>query len=144
VTRRRGNDLGALWVQLARRPWTTLAVVSPDPSDAAARLARALAELAGTQHRLLEASDASELKLKLSAAQGVGGPEGGAAEVPKHLRFLLPIDGALDKPASAELLAACDSVVMVLEKGRSRLPDALSTVGLVGRERLVGAVLGIP
>lgn len=137
------SDLGALWVQLARRRWTTLAVVSPDTSDAAARLARGLAELAGAHHRVVEASDASELKLKLSAALGVGGPEGAAAEA-RHLRFVLPVDGALERPQTAELLAACDGVVLLLEKGRSRIPDALRTVGLVGRERLVGAVLALP
>lgn len=137
------TDLGSLWVQLLRRSWTTLAVVSPDAGDAAVRLARGLTELAGPLHRVVEAGDASELKLKLSAALGVGGPEGAAAES-RHLRFVLPLDGALDRPQTAELLAACDGVVLLLEKGRSRIPDAQRALGLVGRERLVGAVLALP
>ena len=138
------SDLGALWVRLARGSWKTLAVVSPDAGDAAARLARGLTDLAGAQHRVVEASDASELKLKLSAALGVGDPEKAGSDLPRHLRFLVPVAGALDKPGTAELLAACDSVVLLLEKGRSRLPDALRTLGLVGRERLLGAVLALP
>jgi len=47
----------------------------------------------------------------------------------------------LEDPHAEDILAACDVVVLLLEKGKSRIPDALSAVGLVGRERLLGAVL---
>lgn len=136
------HDLGVLWHYLARREWTTLAVVSPDDNTGAFRLAQALLEMAGAYHSVVEARDVSEFRLKVGAAAGVASSEGGLSLGPRSQRFLLPIDSVLDNPHAPDLLAACDTVVLLLEKGRSRLPDAVSTVGLVGRERLIGAVLG--
>ena len=136
------HDLGVLWHSLACREWTTLAVVSPDDNAGASRLARALLEMAGAHHAVVEARDVSEFKLKVSAA--TGRPEGTLAASPPPLRFLLPIDSVLDNPHAPELLALCDTAIILLEKGRSRVPDAVSTAGLVGQERLIGAVLDSP
>jgi hypothetical protein len=136
------NDLGVLWYHLAAREWTTLAVVSPDDNAAASRLARGLVELAGAQYCVLDVRDVSEFRLKVGAATRHEATEGKAAAAGKPWRFLLPIDSVLDNPHAADLLAACDTVVLLLEKERSLLPDALSAVGLVGHERLIGAVLG--
>ena len=141
---REKNDLGALWYRLARREWTTLAVVSPDHNAGASRLARALVELAGDHHGVLEARDISEFRRRIRAATVIARLEGAAAASERPWRFLLPIDSVLDTPHADELLAACDTVVLLLEKGRSLLPDAVSTVDFVGRERLFGAVLGSP
>lgn len=138
------NDLGVLWYYLARREWTTLALVSSDDDDAASRLARALVELAGTHHGVLEVRDVSELRLQVAAAMKQEASEGGPAADGRPWRFLLPIKSVLDNPHAEELLQACDTVVLLLEKGRSRLPEALSAVDLVGHERLLGAVLATP
>ena len=138
------NDLGALWYRLARQEWTTLAVVSPDDNGGASRLARALVELAGAHHGLLEARDLSEFRRKVRAATVISRTEGAAVASERPWRFLLPIDSVLDAPHADELLAACDTVVLLLEKGRSLIPDAVSTVDFVGHEHLLGAVLGSP
>jgi hypothetical protein len=138
------SDLGPLWYLLARREWTTLAVVSPDNNAAASRLARALVALAGARHCVLEARDASEFRLRVAAAAKLAASEIAHPVAGGPWRFLLPIDSVLDNPHAGELVAACDVVVIVLEKGRSGLKDAVRSVGLVGPERLLGAVLGSP
>ena len=134
------SELGPLWYFLARREWRTLAVVSADDDDAALRLARALVELAGAHHAVLEVRDTVELRQKLRLATRLETKEGGAA-VGRPWRFLVPMKAVLEDPHAEDILAACDVVVLLLEKGKSRIPDALSAVGLVGRERLLGAVL---
>jgi hypothetical protein len=138
------SDLRVLWYLLVRREWTTLAVVSPDSNAAASRLARALVELAGARHGVLEARDASEFRQKVAAAVKVAARESGPSVAGPPWRFILPIDSVLENPHAGELVAACDVVILLLEKGRSRLNDAVSSVALVGPERLLGAVLGSP
>lgn len=137
------SDMSVLWHHLARREWRTLAVVSPDDNGGASRLVRALVDLAGVHHAVLDVRDVPEFQLKVRAAtRHEATTGGGPAAEGEPWRFFLPIDSVLDNPHAADLLAACDTVVLLLEKGRSRLPDALSAVGLVGHERLLGAVLG--
>jgi hypothetical protein len=138
------SDLGVLWYLLVRREWTTLAVVSPDSDAAASRLARALVELAGARHGVLEARDASEFRQKVAAAAKVAARESAPPVARTPWRFILPIDAVLENPHAGELVAACDVVILLLEKGKSRLEDAVSSVDLVGPERLLGAVLGSP
>ncbi len=135
------GELGPLWYFLARREWTTLAVVSADDDGAALRLAGALVELAGAHHAVLEVHDSFELRQKLRAATRLETREGGVAAVGRPWRFLVPMKAVLEDPHAEDLLGACDVVILLLEKGKSRIPDALGAVGLVGPERLLGAVL---
>jgi hypothetical protein len=138
------SDLGVLWYLLVRREWTTLAVVSPDSNAAALRLARALVELAGARHDVLEARDVSDFRQRVAAAAKVAAHESAPPVAGTPWRFILPIDSVLENPHAGELIGACDIVILLLEKGRSRLKDAVSSVDLVGPERLLGAVLGSP
>ncbi len=138
------SDLGVLWYRLVRHEWTTLAVVSPDSNTAASRLARALVELAGDRHGVLEARDVSEFRQRVAAAAKVAARQSASPVAGTPWRFILPIDAVLENPHAGELVAACDLVILLLEKGRSRLEDAVSSVDLVGSGRLLGAVLGSP
>jgi hypothetical protein len=137
----RATDVNGLWHLLARRPWTTLAIVCPEESPKVAQLAKELVDAAAHGHpRLVEAADVGELHLKRAAAQGrASSPSPAEAEQP---RFILSVDKALKNAGAAELLAECDAVLLLVMRGQSRLPDTARTVKLVGRERLLGAVLG--
>jgi len=41
------------------------------------------------------------------------------------------------------VLTACDTVVLLLEKGVSKIPQARKVIEIVGRQRLIGAVLAL-
>ena len=56
-------------------------------------------------------------------------------------RFVLAVDSPLENPATIGLLSICDAVVLLVERGRTRIPDGQRILELVGPERFIGAVL---
>jgi hypothetical protein len=57
-------------------------------------------------------------------------------------RYLLATDNPLLNPAALGVIAACDGVLLLLQEGRTAIPRARRLVEFIGRERLMGAVLG--
>jgi hypothetical protein len=117
-------------------------VVSPDRTPNTLRLASSLAEL-GTQHRrrLVEVVDGLQLDLERAAAIAhMVEPQEGLPR-PTEPRFVIALDSPIVNPIAFGVLAAGDAFLMLLEKGVSRIPQARKIIEVVGRERLIGAVL---
>jgi hypothetical protein len=45
-------------------------------------------------------------------------------------------------PAALAVLTACDAVLLLVQEGRTPIPGARRLIELIGRQRLIGAVLG--
>jgi hypothetical protein len=56
-------------------------------------------------------------------------------------RFVIALDSPIVNPVAIGVLAAGDAVLLVLEKGVTRIPQARKIIEIAGRERLIGAVL---
>jgi len=137
-----GYDVQELWYRLLSRPWSCLVVVSPDRTPKTLRLARSLAEF-GTLHRRhpVEVIDALHLDLERAAAIAHRvESEAGAARLADP-RFVIALDSPIVNPIAIEVLTAGDAVLMLLEKGVTRMPQARKIIEIAGRGRLVGAVL---
>ena len=135
------HDVSALFYTLIGRPWSSLAVISPDDSPRALRLVRKLEDVArANQYRSLKTVDI--LELNLERAESITHAIGKVSSLGERKRYLIAIDSPLENPVAIRVLSACDAVLLLLEKDRSRIPDAHRTVEMVGRGRLIGAVLG--
>ena len=138
-------DVRELWYRLlARRPWSCLVVISPDRTADTLRVVRSLAEL-GTQHyrRPVEAIDALDLDVDRAAsvAHKLEAEEGSSR--PAEPRFVIALESPFVNPIAFRVLAAADAVLVVLEKGVTRIPDVRRITEAVGPERLIGAVLTV-
>ncbi|MGZ6072119.1 MAG: hypothetical protein ACXWK8_12950 [Myxococcaceae bacterium] len=135
------HDVTALWYALIGRPWASLAVISQDDSPRAWRLVQKLDEVArANQYRALKAVNI--LDLSLERAEAIAHAVGKVTSLGERKRYLIAIDSPLENPVAIRVLSACDAVLLVLEKNRTLIPDAQRTVEMVGRGRLIGAVLG--
>ena len=135
-------DVRELWYRLLARPWSTLIVLSPDRTPDTLRVARSLAEL-GTRHRrcAIEAIDALDLGVDQAAslAHKIEPQEG----VRPEPRFVIALESPFANPIAFGVLAAADVVLLVLQKGVTRIPDARRIAEVVRPERLVGAVFTV-
>jgi len=139
-----GYDVRELWYRLLARRWSCLVVVSPERTPNTLRLARSLGEL-GTQQRqrLVEVINGLQLDLERANAivRMVEPPEGIAR--PTEQRFVIALDSPIVNPIAFGVLAAGDAVLMLLQRGVSKIPEARKISEVVGRERLIGAVLAV-
>ncbi len=137
-----GYDVQELWFRLLSRPWSCLVVVSPNRTPKTLRLARSLAEF-GTLHqrRPVEVVDALQLDLERAAAIAHRVESEACAGRLADPRFVIALDSPIVNPIAIEVLTAGDAVLMLLEKGVTRMPQARKIIEIAGRERLVGAVL---
>jgi hypothetical protein len=134
------HDLSSLLYSLLIRPWTSLAIVSPDDGDRSWRLAQKLAEAAQQSHYpSLRAVDL--LDLNPERASAIAHAVSKVTALGERKRFVIAIASPAENPIAIRVLGACEAALLVLQRGRSRIPDAQRTVELVGRDRLIGAVL---
>jgi len=132
----------ALWYRLAGLHWRTLALVAPGNGPGAWRIARALVEVTESRPRLLKAVNAIDASLeRVAAVAHVLSPKKLVAAADRT-RFVVAADSPLENPGAIGLLSTCDAIVLVLERRRTRIPDAQRILELVGPERFIGAVLG--
>jgi hypothetical protein len=131
-----------LWYRLSDLHWRTLAVVAPGNGPGAWRIAQALVEVSEARPRLLKAVNAIDASMeRVAAVAHVLSPKKLVAAADRT-RFVVAADSPLENPAAIGLLCTCDAVVLVLERRRTRIPDAQRILELVGPERFIGAVLG--
>ena len=134
--------VAALWYRLSGSQWKTLALVAPGNGPRAWRLAQALVEVAEERPRLLKAMNLTHAsRARVSAVAHALSPQKLVAAADRP-RFILAVDSPLENPAAIGLLSRCEAVVLLLERGRTRIPDGRRILELVGRERFIGAVLG--
>jgi hypothetical protein len=146
---RTGRDLEieGLWFKLARIPWRTLVLVPADEGASAVEVAAALADVG----RRLRAAPVTFLLLSspmdYAAAgkivQAVGGrrDESSSEDRKGEGRLLIAIPPVVTEPLGLAVTEVADAVVLCIEKGESRLRVAERTIELVGRERVIGALM---
>jgi len=131
-------DVRELWYAILPRGWVSLALVSPQPTPRTLGLARSLAAFgAQTLGRPVELVDATELDLarvgmitQRLAPPGLG-----------QQQFVVGLDAPIVNPLAMGVMGACDSALLVLQRGHTTIPNARRTVEIIGRERLLGAVI---
>jgi uncharacterized protein involved in exopolysaccharide biosynthesis len=137
-------EVSALWRDLMVRPWTTLAVVSTDDGNLAWRLVQLLVAAAGEQQRpILKAVNLLELNVNRVGAVAQALAAGNFTESGDRMRFLVAVASPVADPIALSILTVCDAVALLLELGRSKLPDALATTRMAGTQHVVGAVLAV-
>lgn len=137
-------DVRELWYSLLPRAWTCLALVSPEQTRSTWHLARGLAEL-GTQTlgRLVEPVDATELDLHRVASITHRLAPRGHVQSANTSQFIVGLDSPIDNPLAIGVLAACDTVLLLVRKGTTTIPRARRTLEIVGRDRMAGVVLEV-
>ena len=146
---RSGRDLEVegLWFRLARLQWRTLVLVPADEGTSAVEVTAALADVG----RRLRAGPVTFLLLSgpmdYAAAgkivRAVGGRRGAAGTDEEHKegRLLIAIPPVVTEPLGLAVTEVADAVVLCVERGASRLRFAERTVELVGRDRIIGALM---
>lgn len=134
-----------LWFALARRPWSSLVLVPADEGGGAAQFAAALADVGRRLRNApvsffvvadpLDPSSTAQIASTVAAASAE--PRDGAA-APQMVVAIQPV---VTEPLGVAIAQAADTVVLCVEKGRSRLASARRTIDLVGRDRIGGCFL---
>jgi hypothetical protein len=135
-------QLSVLWYALRGRPWTTLALVAPGNGSRAWSLAQELQTAEGDPRQTLQVVNALNATVGRVAAVAHALSTKKLESAPGRIRFIVAVDSPLENPVSIGLLTTCDAVVLLLERRRTRIPDARRILELVGPERFIGAVLG--
>ena len=144
---RRDLEIESLWFRLARLQWRTLVLVPADEGASAVEVTAALADVG----RRLRAGPVTFLLLSnpmdYSAAgkivRAVGGRRGAAGAEEEHTegRLLIAIPPVVTEPLGLAVTEVADAIVLCVERGESRLRFAERTVELVGRDRILGALM---
>lgn len=135
-------DVQALWHALAVRPWGSLGVIAQDDGAKAWGLVQSLVGVAGRAARpVLRAVNA--LELTNANANAIAHALSGTAVRPsgEPIHFVAAIASPLENEPATVVMESCDGVVLLLQQGRSRIPEAQKIAELVGRARLLGAIL---
>jgi len=130
-----------LWYSLVGLRWATLVVVTPGDAARGWWLAQALVAVPGREPPLFKA-------LNLVGATSARIAAVSHALAPKKLnvsrdrtRFVVAADDPLAEPGALGVLSTCDAILLLVERGRTRIQDAQRILKLVGRERFIGVVL---
>jgi hypothetical protein len=108
--------------------------------------ARALAELQPRLHDGRPWPAAVDVEAQPVAPEGTDPvppkrPALDAAPMPPVGRAIIAIQPVVDEPLGVEVAQAADAVVLCVQMGKARVPAARRTIDLIGRERVIGAVL---
>lgn len=129
-------DLEIMWLSLVQRPWTSLVVVPTEPGLSPYLATAALAE-SGSLHELG--------MFETITSVGAGGHDGLrlarnlASRVAAGKRVVALVAPFSESMAGLPLAAAAQRALLLIRYGSS-MAAARSTIDLIGREKLLGAV----
>ena len=135
-----------LWFTLARSQWNSLVIVPADDGDSAAGIVTSLADV-GRRLRntpvtflvMAGSIDYASAGRFVSAVTGKGGQDG---DGPPPSRVIVAVPSVIVEPLALAVTYAADAVALYIRKGSTHRKAAARTIELVGRERIVGCVLG--
>ena len=135
-----------LWFTLARTKWTSLVLVPADEGDSAAGIATALADV-GRRLRTTPVTflvmagqiDYASAGRFVSAMVGKRDQDGDSVPVG---RVIVAVPPVIVEPLALAVTYAADAVALYIRKGSTLRKSAARTIELVGRERIIGCVLG--
>jgi hypothetical protein len=143
----RDIKIEGLWFTLARVPWRSLVLVPADEGASAVEVAAALADV-GRRLRsepvtFLLLSGPMDYAAAGKVVKAVGGRDEGAGPEERQGtgRLIIAIPPVVTDPLGLAITDVADAVVLCVERGESHLRVAERTVELVGRDRILGALM---
>jgi hypothetical protein len=126
-----------MWLSLMGGGWSSLVVVPTDPDVSARVVTGALAEVA-TFHDLgpFQIIDA----LGASPAVGEQLAKELASVVASGVRAVAAVDSLMQSLAGVHLVRDADAALLVVRLGPANFDYVQSTIDIIGRERILGAV----
>jgi hypothetical protein len=141
------RDVQEVWFALARLEWRSLALVPADEGGSAAAIAASLADvgrrLRETPVTFLIMADPLDFAsaAKIISAFDLTRQGGSALTVAPTGKVIVAVQPVVVEPLGLAVTEAADAVVLCIDVGRTRLAATRRTIELVGRERIVGALL---
>ena len=143
----RNLEIEGLWFTLARQAWRTLVLVPADEGASAVEVAASLADV-GRRLRagpvtflLLSGSMDYAAASKIVRAVGGRREAAGSEEQRGEGRLLVAIPPVVTEPLGLAVTEVADAIILCVERGESRLRSAERTIELVGRDRIIGALM---
>jgi len=147
-------ELQELWFSLMSRNWRSLAFVPAREGGSSLQLARkfvsigksiqgaTLALLEGAQLDLETAAKMTQqLQGTRASAWATTSPGGAGAAIFPDARIIVALDAVLENALSIPVALATDGVVLVVESGVTTTAQMEHSLQLLGRDRVLGAVM---
>ena len=135
-----------LWFALARSRWSSLAVVPADSGYSAAGVVAKLADvgrrLRNTPVTFLVMAGEIEFPSAGKFVSAVGRNDALAGDEPSPARVVIAVPSVIVEPLALAVTEAADAVVLYVRNGVTHRKSVARTIELVGRERILGCVLG--
>lgn len=165
-TRKRIEQMRELWLTLAKRAWTSLAVIPVDATSSTQDLAFSLAD-AGTELSDLPVSaittnflDPGSARALATLTQQVNERERGRAAEEEEARkengeakdrgglpalprgkLIVSVPAVTGEPVAIAVADAVDLVVLAIQVGKAKVRDVRRTIDRIGRHRIAGCIL---
>lgn len=126
-----------MWLSLVRASWSSMVVVPTDPGSSAKAVTQALLEMVRLDDfgpfRIVDAEGASPVSGEQLARDVAAAVAGGA-------RAVVSVDSPVQSLGGIPLIRDADAALLVVRLGVSNFDSVQSTIDIVGRERILGAV----
>ncbi len=126
-----------MWLSLVRASWSSMVVVPTDPGSSAKAVTQALLEMERLDDfgpfRIVDAEGASPVSGEQLARDVAAAVAGGA-------RAVVSVDPPVQSLGGIPLIRDADAALLVVRLGVSNFDSVQSTIDIVGRERILGAV----
>lgn len=165
------REMQELWFRLSRHDWRSVVLVPAGRGSSTAVLASLLGDVAqairsgpvtvftmadptdyepavtivvsarastAIQRQAAPVDYVGATQIVASAAASASADRDGANHVGKVIVSVQPV---VTEPLGLAVAQAADAVVLCIEEGRTRISDALKTIDLIGRDRILGSLL---
>jgi hypothetical protein len=126
-----------MWRSLLHGSWSSIVVVPTEPGTSARVVIAALVEAAHQENvgrfEIIDAEGASAAHGERLAQQVASVVAGGA-------RAVIAVDSLMQSLGGTPLVRDADAALLVVRLGESNYDTVQSTIDIVGRERILGAV----
>jgi hypothetical protein len=140
-------ELQELWWTLMRRNWRSLAIVPTEPGISALAFANEFASI-GKAMRGTTVSVVNGENLDLARAAPLFAllldqlpTQSATSSGTTETRTVVVLDAVVTNPLSVQLAQSADGVLLIVNVGASTTTSVETTVRLLGRERVLGAVM---
>jgi hypothetical protein len=131
------RELQQMWLSLMSGDWSSLVVVPTDPDSSASVVTGALAEAAAFHDlgpfQIIDALGASPAVGEQLAQQLASVVAGGS-------RAVAAVDSLMQSLGGVALVRDAQAALLVVRLGSSNFEYVQSTIDIIGRERILGAV----
>jgi len=130
------RDIQRLWSSVCRKDWGSIVLVPASPGTSAKAIAQGM----------LQIGELFRPRPKVFDTEGAGIPDGPrlAAEMKEYASgggtAIAAVDPVVSSLAGIPVVLAADAAVLVVRLGEADLGNALSTIEIVGRDRILGCV----